>query len=272
MAATTATPNRTILHTSIAGRDWVRPSSRALPMVQQLADAALPELEAHVGMTARDDEYSRGLLAMQQESTWKKLEEPTRSKFQRELRQRIDREHDDRACESLYRVGSLVNDIEPMLRAEMEANQEPPPAIAVYVATQSIKSEPNIPRSDRIQLEIADELRVARVSRELSTLTPSAMLAQYEKALAVTNTDTNAIIRVIEAWHYPNWTGVLPTSADTNELTAVNRLHRRIKQARESRVPEDLKEARKILDRASRLMQKAGNPGLRGWVPKRPKE
>jgi len=128
--------------------------------------------------------------------------------------------------------------IEPTLVLLEAAEEQPPSAAdAWFLHTNKMPAS-----TDQLQLQVLDELRVARFDRELADAGPERVHDRYRLALMNPHDQENAsLIRYVERRHGGGWAWKPPAQ---DEGTAAQALRDRIKATRHARRPEAAIKAR----------------------------
>jgi hypothetical protein len=181
-----------------------------------------------------------------------------------QARREIEAEQKRRAGEAQYALGRFVLDVEPTVNEAFTHVQRPMSAVDAWRLEHKGEAySPDAKVVAELQVDVLDELRMARLDRELSTAPPSRVLALYNAALEGGDT---ALVRYVEGRHGAGWSGV--ASGVPAEGTAVQHLHRKIQATRDARVPEEVRTIRNTLASAKRLMQRMQD--LHGVIARNP--
>ncbi len=156
----------------------------------------------------------------------------------------------------------LLDDTIRLLAAAGQAREavaaEPPSAEDAFRRLHNLAA---VERGQAVNLAILDELRVARLHKELLDLPPSAVLARYEKALeAPLEGEQAATIRLVEQLAAAKR---LPMPKKTDEAGNLAKIEKRIAEVRASRLPDGLKGWREAVARGRKTLQRAELGGLK---------
>jgi hypothetical protein len=175
-----------------------------------------------------------------------------------------------RAGEALFQAEHVARRVEVSLEPVIAAAKEPPAPLAALFASgggvDALKV-PNVTLGERMQLDLLDETRRARFDRDYGNAKPSAILAYYSRALTDATNQANAsFIRWVEGRHRTTWTGA-PIGNDATEAIKATDLAKAIEAARETRIPDDVRELRESVERVYRRADAAKNGGVRSLRP-----
>lgn len=168
--------------------------------------------------------------------------------------QQIEDEQRQRQGQLMFRLSAALTDGRQTLAAlQATAEQAPSPEEAWGQRT----GERGVTASVSLQLQLLDEQRQARFSRELDAATVDRVLAQYLEAQRDPTTQANAsLIAFIERRHAAGH----PWGSDANgshDGGTARRLSEAIREARQRRVPADLTKALDVLTQADDVKKRA---------------
>jgi uncharacterized protein YchJ len=221
--------------------------------------AATAELETAATALAAAIDPERKTAAVTKEV--KEFEDPagkwfyTSADIKNQKRREAEAMFDEGAGMALVRAHDTAQRLGPALDAAAERHREAPsPNVAWLQRTHGS----SLSGSELLQLGILDELRLARVSRELDQAMPTKALGTYLRALEDPTEQANATtIRVIEGRYARGWQGLTVDTKNRAEAEAVQELHRRISQSRDARVPTEVKTTQARVASLRLLMQRA---------------
>jgi hypothetical protein len=163
-------------------------------------------------------------------------------------RKAIHQELDAIAAERLREIEAAVREsLEDLPTIEAHARLAPT-AVQAFKALH--KNEPYT-AGDLVQVQVLEELRLARYEREIGRMGPSAVLDLYSSSAVQGGEEADAIVRFVEDRLPKNWAGVA-TSPD--DAVAVQQLARTIRETRERRIPEDIRQWRAAVDKARKAI------------------
>jgi hypothetical protein len=182
---------------------------------------------------------------------------------------KIDEEHELRAGECRFELEAIVRQCEEFVAGrEAEGRLAPDPVRAWRKARGEELGV--TPPSDVIGLGILAEAQIARFERFYDQALPAAIEAAYVNALRTPLDTENAnLIRWIESRHAEQWTG-RDLKGAIEQAMAVQRLKKAIGEAREARIPKDVKAARALCLEVATLITAAERARPRGLKPLRP--
>jgi hypothetical protein len=168
----------------------------------------------------------------------------------------VEAQQAQRAGESLFRLEHQARAFEVVLASIAATAKEP---VGVEEAEARWTNQPGLSRERLTNLQVLDELRRARFAREVEPLSPRAVLERYEQALRDPFEQEHAsLIRLVERSHANGWSGTAPSEATALEhAMGAQALKTRIAQVREERVPQPIKAALELVQRAYALGERA---------------
>jgi hypothetical protein len=162
-------------------------------------------------------------------------------------------EEDQQAAFKLFHLEEFVMKAEPVVRAIAEREKQPPTAEDSLLQRSG---RAGVSLTDHLLLQVADELRVARLSAYVQiTPAPDQWAAWQTAAADPTEAYNSTLIRLMDAAHLTAFAGPKPENAE--DLKAAQLLRKAIIETRESRVSGSTRKALERLADAKRQVTKA---------------
>jgi hypothetical protein len=204
------------------------------------------ELTGSIDDDKRQGEIDQALAPFGPEGPWKYAPVEERER----VRRQIEAEYAQRAGEALFAVEHTARHQEREVESLEAVAMEAPDAEAAWTLRAKTTG---VSTTESLQLQILDELRLARLGRELTNAKPSLVRAAYQAALTDATWQPNStLIRFVEQRHRGEWRGVA-VDGEATEAMAVHGLMQDIAAARQSRIPPALKERRARIQQAYQL-------------------
>jgi hypothetical protein len=218
---------------------------------------------AHVDPARREKVLNEKLADYAEGGRWQYA--PADAK--RTAREKVEAEIATEVGHALFHAHVAARDHGAAVERAIEHAQEPLKPDAAWLARTKTAG---LTGPEILQLEILDELRQTRITRELETASPSHVLARYAAALDDPTEQGHAtFIRLVEARFRQGWSGVAVSgSSDDPDVRAALALPQRIGQARASRIPGPALAARQAAARVRAVGQRAEQ--LHGFRAVRP--
>lgn len=167
------------------------------------------------------------------------------------------------AAFDLYRLGRAIRDIEPAL-VQIKAESMRPLGNEEALLIRSKQSGCSLEM--HLQIQQLDEQRRQRLVPELRAAAPAEVARRYTEALQDRTHQLNCtLVAVVEELHGNGWSG---RELTPEELPAVQQLRRAIREARQQRIPDDVRELEALLEQVKVEESRAGT--LHRIVPLNP--
>jgi hypothetical protein len=173
----------------------------------------------------------------------------------KELLQQTTRRRQTAAAVGLFRTENPMRGVRRELAAITSASRRPPSPLDAW-AESAGKEADRTPDFEKLQIELADEIRQLRWNSETSTWPPSKWLAKYleardERLEPATSTRAASFIAYTEDRMGQGWSGS-EVRGEAEENAAIS-LRRTIDEVQRSRVPSELGEVEESLREVERL-------------------